>query len=358
MTTYPVLTIDADKIGHNAWVVSSLLGRQGMRLVGVAKGVMGHPAVARAMVDGGAAAIGDSRTETLRKLRALGYEGETILLRAPSPSRAMEAVQVADTSLNSDVFTVRLLGDAARHIGKRHKVILMVDLGDLREGIMGERVLGAAREMSTVPGIDLVGVGVNLACYGGVVPTREKMEELLSVHKRLEDAVGRPLPVVSGGNSANMPLVLRNEMPVGVTELRIGESILLGTEAVERTAVPDCHLDAFELAAEVIEVAQKPSVPIGKVGQNAFGVVPTFEDRGRRRRAICAVGRQDVDPDSMRPTNPGIVILGASSDHLICDVEDADKAVRTGDILSFIPGYGTLLRAATSPFVAKVVKGR
>lgn len=358
MMTYPALTIDVDRIQHNTRVVSSLLGRQAMRLVGVAKGVMGHPAVARAMVDGGAAAIGDSRTETLRQLRAFGYEGETVLLRAPSPSRALEAVQVADVSLNSDVSTVRLLGEAVRQTGKRHKVILMVDLGDLREGVMRERALGAAQEMAKVPGIDLVGVGVNLACYGGVVPTREKMEELLSVRERIEDALGRPLPVVSGGNSANMSLVLRNEMPMGVTELRIGESILLGTEAVERTAVPGCYLDAFELAAEVIEVAQKPSIPMGKVGQNAFGVVPTFEDRGTRRRAICAVGRQDVDPDSMRPIDPGITILGASSDHLICDVEDADKVVRAGDILRFIPGYGTLLRAATSPFVAKVVDKR
>ena len=132
-------------------------------------------------------------------------------------------------------------------------------------------------------------------------------------------------------------------------------SILLGTEAVDRTAVPGCHLDAFMLAAEVIEVAQKPSVPIGKIGQNAFGVVPVFEDRGRRRRAICAIGRQDVDPDSMRPVDPGISILGASSDHLICDVEDAVRPVKTGDILTFVPGYSALLRAATSPFVSKVV---
>ncbi|MGE5580762.1 MAG: alanine/ornithine racemase family PLP-dependent enzyme [Bacillota bacterium] len=356
MITHPALYIDTEKVRHNTRVISGLLGRQGMRLVGVAKGVMGHVAVAKAMVDGGAAAIGDSRTETLRNLRNLGYEGETVLLRAPSPSRAAEAVQVADVSLNSDPATVRLLGEAAIRLGKRHGVILMVDLGDLREGVLTENAVRIAKEMAQVTGAELIGIGTNLACYGGVIPTREKMEMLLEVRENIEAALGRPLQRVSGGNSANMPMVLRGETPHGVTELRIGESILLGTEAVERSAVPGCHLNAFRVAAEVIEVQEKPSVPFGRVGQNAFGVVLTFEDRGRRRRAILAVGRQDVDPDSLRPVESGVSIIGASSDHLICDVEDSERKIKTGDVLTFIPGYSALLRAATSPFVQKVVQ--
>jgi len=356
MIIHPVLYIDTGKVRHNTQVISDLLGRQGMRLVGVAKGVMGHVAVAKAMIDGGAAAIGDSRIETLRNFRQLGYTGETVLLRAPSPSRAAEAVQVADVSLNSDPETVRLLGEAAVRLGKRHHVILMVDLGDLREGVLAENAVSVAKEMAQVPGVELTGVGTNLACYGGIIPTREKMETLLEVRDNIEAALGRPLQRVSGGNSANMPLVLRGETPHGVTELRIGESILLGTEAVERSAVPGCHLDAFKVAAEVIEVLEKPSVPFGRVGQNAFGVVPEFEDRGRHRRAILAIGRQDVDPGSLRPLDNGVTIIGASSDHLICDVEDSEREVRTGDVLTFIPGYSALLRAATSPFVQKVVQ--
>jgi predicted amino acid racemase len=356
MITYPALYIDTEKIRHNTRVVASMLGRQGMRLVGVAKVVNGLAAVVRAMVEGGAAAIGDSRIETLRRIRESGYTGETVLLRAPSPSRVGEAVQVADVSLNSDPVTVRLLGDAALRLGRRHRVVLMVDLGDLREGVLAERVVGVATQIAQAPGVELAGIGTNMACYGGVIPTRDKMETLLEVKDNVEHALGRPLQCVSGGNSANMPLVLRGEMPRGVTELRIGESVLLGTEAVERTAVPGCHLDVFRVAAEVIEVQEKPSVPFGRVGQNAFGVVPTFEDRGWRRRAILAIGRQDVDPDSLRPLDSGVIILGASSDHLICDVEDCERDVKTGDVLTFVPGYSALLRAATSPFVQKVVQ--
>lgn len=353
--TYPALYIDVAKVERNARAIVGMLAEQGMRLVAVPKGAMGHPAVARAMVAGGASAVGDSRIENLRRLRESGYSGETVLLRVPSPSRAAEAVEVADVSLNSDPKTARLLGQAAAKAGKRHQVILMVDLGDLREGVMPEDAPGVAAEMAAAPGIELAGIGTNLACYGGVIPTREKMEELLRVKDRIEGSLKRPLRRVSGGNSANMMMVMEGEMPPGITELRIGESILLGREAVDRRPIPGCRQDAFVVAAEIIEIMRKPSRPSGEIGQNAFGVVPDFEDRGVRRRAILAVGRQDVDPDSLTPRESGVVVLGASSDHLICDVEDAEMRLEAGSVLTFIPGYSALLRASTSPFVEKVV---
>jgi predicted amino acid racemase len=348
---YPAMYINAGKLEDNARVISGMLQKQGARLVGVAKGTLAHPAVVEAMLDGGAAAIGDSRVENLRRLREQGYPGETVLLRAPSPSRLGEAVQVADVSLSSDPLTARLLGEAAARLGKRHKVVLMVDLGDLREGVLAEEAASVAVEMARTAGIELVGVGTNLACYGGVIPTREKMETLLEVKRAVEVSTGSPLARVSGGNSANMMMLMQGDMPRGITELRIGESILLGTEAIERRPVPGCHQDAFVVAAEIIEVARKPSVPFGRIGQNAFGVVPTFMDRGTRRRAILAIGRQDVDPDSLRPREAGVEIVGASSDHLLCDVEDADKSLAPGRVLTFVPGYSALLRASTSPFV-------
>lgn len=354
--TYPALYIDTAKIEQNTRLIGGLLASQGVKMVAVAKGAMGHPAVVAAMTAGGASSIGDSRIESLRRLRQQGYDGETVLLRAPSPSRAQEAAGVADVSLNSDPATVRALGSAAEAAGKRHRVMLMIDLGDLREGVLAEDAPAVAAEMDRSAGIDLVGIGTNLACYGGVIPTPEKMEALLSVKSRIEATLGRRLPRVSGGNSANMTMVMEGKMPRGITELRIGESILLGVEAVERRPVPGCHRDAFVLAAEVIEATRKPSKPWGETGQDAFGMVPQFVDRGLRWRAILALGRQDADPDTLSPREAGVLVLGASSDHLICDVEDAGAGHRVGDVLTFIPGYGSLLQASTSPFVQKVVR--
>lgn len=325
-------------------------------MVGVAKGLLAHPAVTRAMITGGARAIGDSRVENLRRLRENGYEGETVLLRAPSLSRAREVVCYADTSLNSDPLTVRALGEAARCMGKVHRVILMVDLGDLREGVLPEDAEGVAREMTGIPGIDLKGIGTNMACYGGAIPTREKMGELLGIRAGIESGLGVSLKTVSGGNSANIGLVLAGHMPPGITELRIGEGVILGREAIERLPIPGCFQDALVIRAEVIEVLRKPSKPWGRIGQDAFGRIPVFDDCGVRKRAILALGRQDVDPEGIRPVDKGVRVIGASSDHLICDVEDAERSLTVGSTLDFLPNYGALLLASTSPFVEKVVQ--
>lgn len=352
----PALLIYEDKILNNAEVVSSLLRQQGLTMVGVAKGLLAHPAVVRAMIKGGARAIGDSRIENLKRLRENGYQGETVLLRAPSLSRVSEVVCYADTSLNSDPVTVRALGKAAFCIGKVHKVILMVDLGDLREGVLAGDAEEAARQMTGIPGIYLEGIGTNMSCYGGVMPTRDKMEELLRVKARIEGSLGISLVTVSGGNSANIGSVLAGEMPPGITELRIGEGVILGREAIQRLPIPGCCQDALVIRAEVIEVLEKPSKPWGRIGQDAFGKIPVFDDCGIRRRAILALGRQDVDPEGIRPVDKGVRVIGASSDHLICDVEDAERSLTVGSNLDFLPNYSALLLASTSPFVEKVVQ--
>lgn len=351
--TYPLLIIDGRKIEHNTRLVARILEEQGLRLVGVAKGAAAHPDVVGAMIKGGAAAIGDSSICNLARIRERGYPGETILLRAPGLSQCAAAVTHADTSLNSEVGTVRRLGEAALQAGRSHNVILMVDLGDLREGVTVEQAPVRAQEMERIPGIRLAGLGVNLACFGGVIPTPQTMELLLEVKGQVEHRIGRELERISGGTSANLKMVLERRVPPGITELRIGEGILLGNEAVNREPIPGCFDDAFLLRAEIIEVQRKPSKPVGEIGQDAFGDIPYFEDRGVRKRALLAVGRQDVDPGGLIPRLPGVEILGASSDHLICDVEEAAARISVGDILEFKLTYSALLRASTSPYVTK-----
>ncbi|MGI6667572.1 MAG: alanine/ornithine racemase family PLP-dependent enzyme [Bacillota bacterium] len=353
---YPSMSIDVGKLEHNAVTVSRLLARAGLTYVAVNKATCGHPDVAKALLAGNPLGLADSRVENLARLRESGYQGETVLLRAPAPARCAEAVEVADTSLISDPGIARALGEAAVRCGKKHNVILMVDIGDRREGVLPDEAPETARAMASIPGIRLIGIGTNLACYGAIIPTREKMETLLEIKDRVEKTVGFSLERVSGGNSANIPLVMEGQMPRGITELRLGESVILGTEAVERTLIPGCHNDAFLAHAEVIEVIRKPSLPSGKIGQDAFGAVPMFVDRGNRMRAILAIGRQDADPDGLTPLDEGVTVIGASSDHLICDVEDAGDRVKVGTVLSFIPNYSALLRLATSPYVEKVVK--
>jgi predicted amino acid racemase len=234
--------------------------------------------------------------------------------------------------------------------------VLMVELGDLREGILPGDLASVARVVLDRPDLVLRGIGTNLACQSGVAPDAAKMAELSALAVDLEGRFGMVVEIVSGGNSANLDWALggadAGRIDAGrINELRLGEAILLGCEPLHRRPIEGLHGDAFRLVAEVIEAKVKPSRPWGDIGQAAFGAVPEVIDRGDARRVIVALGRQDVDPGGLHPP-AGVTVLGASSDHLVLDGGPHRYAV--GAELSFGLDYGALVGAMTSPFVAKV----
>ena len=102
---------------------------------------------------------------------------------------------------------------------------------------------------------------------------------------------------------------------------------------------------------------EKPSVPIGEVGKDAFGNTPQFIDAGIRKRAILALGKQDVYIEGIFPLDEKAKILGASSDHTIVDITNADCEVRVGDEMLFALTYPGLLSASDSRYIEKVFKG-
>jgi predicted amino acid racemase len=349
----PRVSIELDKIEHNARAIAGMCRERGIAVTGVTKGTCGSPEVARAMLRGGVASIGDSRIANLRRLRGAGVGAPLVLLRIPPLSAVEDVVELADLSLNSELAVLRGLSAAARERGRIHEVIVMVDLGDLREGVWPDDLLPFVREVLALPGVHLAGLGANLTCYGGVVPTEHNMGRLARLADEVEAAFGVRLRCVSGGNSSALPLIARGGMPARIDHVRIGEAILLGRETLHRRPWPGTYQDAFLLRAEVIERKEKPSVPIGPRGEDAFGGTPHFADAGERERALVNVGREDVDVAGLVPVDPGVRVLGASSDYLILDVTDAAAPVRVGDEIGFHLGYGALLAAMTSGYVQK-----
>jgi ornithine racemase len=351
-TTGASITIDLERLEANARTLTGRL--PGVAFAAVTKSTCGSPEVARAMLAGGATAIADSRLANLARLRTAGIAAPLWLLRSPTPGQAAEAVIVADVSLESELETLAALDAAAHAAGRPHDVVVMVDLGDLREGVLPDDLPDFLEKTATFDNVRVAGIGVNLTCYGGVCPTPENLAQLVHLTAAAERQLGRRL-VVSGGNSSTLwRALMGGGIPERIDNLRIGESILLGVETIDRRPIEGLHLDAFVIEAPVIECRVKPSLPIGETSQDAFGNTPVFVDRGLRRRAICALGRQDAPPDGLRPLDPGVEILGASSDHLICDVHDVEPAPRLGDRLRFIPNYACLVQAFTSPYVEKV----
>ena len=344
----PRLEVDLAKVERNARTLVDLLAPKGIRVTGVTKAVLGSPAIAAALQRGGVTGLGDSRVENLARIRAAGISLPATLIRAPLLSRVDAAVAVADVSFNTSAAVLVGLAAAARRVGVVHGVVLMVELGDLREGLAAVDLVDAAAHVGRQPGLRLVGIGTNLACQSGVVPDQAKMDELSALAEQVDAHTGRRLDRVSGGNSANLDWALATADTGRIDDLRLGEAILLGTEPLRRHPIDGLHLDAFALVAEVIEVASKPAQPWGHQAQGAFGDVAARAATGTVRQAILAVGRQDVDLVGL-VAPPGIAILGMSSDHLVVDVGDHDVAV--GRELRFGLGYGALVRAATSPFV-------
>jgi ornithine racemase len=351
----PRLEIYPAIIEDNARSIIQLCHSHNIQVVCVTKVVCANPAIVTALEKAGADLLADSRLENLKSIRESGTSLPLMLLRAPSPDQAADTVEYADISLNSSVETIRQLSLAAAFKKKTHQVILMVDLGDLREGVWPDRVPDVLRSVSNFTNIEIIGLGCNLMCYGGVIPTTEKMNLLIDLRDTCQKELRLDLPVINGGNSANLPLLLNNEMPAGINQLRLGESILLGRSVIDRSPWPGTRQDTFRVVAQVIELEKKPSLPIGVCGQDAFGGFPTFVDRGIRSRAICNIGRQDIVVDALEPEDPGIIILGGSSDHLILDVKEAKTPVSLGSEIIFYPGYSALLAASTSPYVHKVI---
>lgn len=353
----PCVSIDLDKIERNARAIVRLCAEYGIEVTGVTKGTCGSPEVARAMLRGGCTSIGDSRMVNVRKLRAAGVATSYMLLRIPPLSGVDEVVASVDLSLNSELAVLAGLSEAALRCGKVHDVIVMVDLGDLREGVWPDDLVPFVRRMHELAGVRLVGLGANLTCYGGVIPTEHNMGRLARLVEQVEQALGLRLSCISGGNSSTLPLVASGRMPAAINHVRIGEAILLGRETIHRQPWPGTSQDAFQLHAEVIERKEKPSVPVGERAEDAFGGRPEFEERGEVTRALVNVGREDADVSGLQPLDPRLEILGASSDYLIVDVSRAEEDVRVGDEVVFSLNYAALLAAMDSGYVEKRYHG-
>jgi ornithine racemase len=342
------LEINLDKLGANARNLVGRLAAHGMAVVGVTKAVLGLPAVAAVLVDAGVTVLGDSRLENLERLSGAQMSVPTMLIRSPMLSQAERVVAFADLSANTEPSVLRALAAAATSAGTRHGVVLMVELGDLREGILPEDLEAMAGLVLGLDGLELRGIGTNLACQNGIVPDAANMGELSDLADAVEARFGFQLDLVSGGNSANLRWALSGADPGRINQLRLGESLLLGRDPLDRQPIEGLHVDAFALVAEVIEANDKPSKPRGTVAQTAFGPPTRRPDRGIIHQAIVALGQQDTDPAGLAPPS-GMTILGASSDHLVLDT--GATRLRPGHEINFGVTYSALVRAMTSPFV-------
>ncbi len=350
---YPRVEIDLNKIKHNTKIVIDICNKNNIKVVGVTKGFCGKRRIIQAMIDGGIKIIGDSRIENLKNNR--GIRLPKMLLCLPMKSRVKEVVKYSDISLNSELDTIKEISKTAINMNKTHKIILMIDLGDLREGIFEEnQIYNIINNIINLKGVSLYGIGTNLTCHGGVIPDEKNLGKLVKIKEKIEKRFEIDIDVISGGNSSSIYLINNGNISKQINQLRIGEGIILGRETAFGNKIKNTYDDCFKLVTEIIEIKNKPSIPIGNIGVDAFGNKPKFQDKGIIRRAICAIGKQDVNPFDIIPDDKDIEIIGASSDHLIMDVTNSKIDYRIGDVISFRLSYGGILSLMTSRYVSKL----
>lgn len=327
------LLVDLGGIRQNTAAVVRLLSDRGLRLVAVTKGCLGDPKVAAAMLEGGAAALADTRDANLRRLRAAHPGVELHRIYLPTVAADFEP---GDVTYVSSVDGARAVA-ARPWPGGRRRVVVVLETGDYREGVTGEGLESLVGAIVGDPRLELAGIATNYACFRGEPHGIRASVEAVATAAGSLRARGWEVPLVSAGNSSVLALIRAGErLPPEITELRCGEALLLGQDALVYQALPNCRQDACVLRAEVLEGYTKAAA--GQAG----------------RRLVVGVGQQDLGTGAVRFTHPGLFDLGRSSDYLVVGVEPGGPVLGPGDYVEMVPSYTALVAAWTSPFVEVV----
>lgn len=354
---FPALEVNLDAIRTNAKVLCDICNKNGISVAGVIKFSDCDLEVAKAYSEGGCAQIGVSRAKHLKKLKEAYPNIETLLTRAPTRGDLEDTARYADLTLVADIDILNALNDEAAEWGTKPGIILMLDVGDLREGVDNiPELVEMAKLCEALPHLNLRGVGTNHACLNGVLPSFENLSFLIEGAEAIENAIGRKLDIISGGSSINLLLLKdgNNRMPARINHLRLGGSIAnpMNIRLVRGISFAGMREDSVRLTAEIVDIHEKASAPKNST-KNWAGQTVVREDKGRRLRAILAVGSQDIgDAMLLSPLDPGLEIVGCSSDHTIIDVTDSKIAYKSGDTITFQVRYGNMLYAFTGDHVS------
>lgn len=353
---FPALEVNLDAIRTNAKVLCDICNNNGISVAGIIKFSDCDLQVAKAYSEGGCQQIGVSRAKHLKKLKDTYPTMQTLLTRAPTRGDLEDTAKYADLTLLADVGILNALNEEAAKWNTKPGIILMLDVGDLREGVDNiPELVEMGKLCEALPHLNLRGVGTNHACMNGVLPSFENLSFLIEGAEAIEKAIGRKLDIISGGSSINL-LHLKdgiNKMPARINHLRLGGSIAnpMNIRLGRGVSFPGMREDSVRLTAEIVDIHEKASAPKNST-KNWAGQTVVREDKGRRLRAILAVGSQDIsDASTLIPLDSSLEIVGCSSDHTVVDVTDSDKAYKSGDTITFQVRYSNMLYAFTGDHV-------
>ncbi|MBN2682471.1 MAG: alanine/ornithine racemase family PLP-dependent enzyme [Bacteroidales bacterium] len=353
------LEIYKDKLEHNFLFLDKLFSQNNISWGVVSKILCGNKTYLRLLKDLGIREFHDSRLSNLRAIKRLDNEITTVYIKPPAKRIIPSLVKYADISFNTQLETIKLISFEAGRQNKTHKIIIMIEMGDLREGVMGENLVDFYSNVFELPNIEIIGLGTNLNCLNGIMPTVDKMIQL-SLYKQLIEAnFKKKIPWISGGSSVTIPMLLKRMIPKPINHFRIGETLFFGNNLITGKPLKGMKQGVFKLFAEIIELSEKPLVPIGEIGTNVAGESPEINENEYGKtscRAILDIGLLDINTNHLFPSKPGLKFSGASSDMLVLDLGNNRHNYKVGDLISFDLSYMGALSVLNSDYIGKTVK--
>jgi len=350
------IELDSGKLRHNYNFLNSLFRQHNIDWGIVSKLLCGNRTYLQELLSLGIRQVLDSRVSNLKMIKLLDPDIQTIYIKPPAKRAIKSVIEYADLSLNSELSTIGLLSEEAGRQKKTHGIIIMIELGDLREGIMGEDLMGFYEKVFRLDNIHIMGLGANLSCLNGILPNRDKLIQLSLYKQLIESRFNKKIPLVSGGTSVSIPLLKMKQIPAGTNHFRVGETLFLGNDLLNEKPYRGMKQDVFKLYAEIIELVEKPMVPTGPVGSNVQGESPEFDpgDIGKTSyRAILDIGLLDISTDHMEPFDKDIKLGGASSDMIVVDLGHKKPKYKVGDLIPFKLSYMGILGVMNSRYIDK-----
>lgn len=353
------ITLDSKKLKANFQYLDRLFTKHNIQWTVVSKILSGNKDYLSVLLKMGIKQISDSRVSNLKTIKSIDPSIETIYIKPPAKRAIPSVVRYADISMNTEIGTIQLLSEEAARQNKVHKIIIMIELGELREGVMGEDFIDFYEKVFKLKNISIVGIGTNLSCLYGVLPNQDKLIQLSLYEQLIEAKFNKQIPFVSGGSSVTIPLIFQKLLPSGINHFRVGETLFLGTDVYNNKPLRRLNTDVFRLYSEIIELGEKPVVPTGEMGTNVDGLSYNFEEKligETSYRAIIDLGLLDVDEKHIEPVDEDLHFVGASSDMIVIDLMDNKKNYKVGDLLEFKMDYMGVLRIINSKYVEKRIR--
>lgn len=352
------ITLNTKNLKHNYQFLHKLFKKHDIEWGIVTKLLCGNRTYLKEVLQLEVAEIHDSRLSNLKTIKELRPDVQTVYIKPPPLGIAEKIVRYADVSFNTELSTMKRLSEEAVKQGKQHKVIIMIEMGDLREGVMGEDLVDFYDKVFQLDNIEVIGLGTNLNCLHGVMPSTDKLIQLSLYRQLIEAKFNRKIEWISGGSSVTIPLLMKHQLPKGINHLRIGEALFFGLDLFTNETIAGMVDDIFTLEAEIIELNEKPLIPVGEMGLNPQGEQYQVDQSlvGRTtHRAILDVGVLDINPQYLIPVEEGIEILGASSDMIVVDLGENERSCKVGDQVKFKLRYMGALSLLSSRYIDKKV---